>query len=103
MEARHFPSFLINLVASQPTSEPLHALPPEYPLLTLAPLSLALLAPTQRYQVAFALWMAIVAGIIYLVLRRYGSTGAPIASAIYLVLAGGVTPGERVDLVPAAS
>jgi len=101
MQARHFPSFLINLVASQPTSEPLHALPPEYPLLTLAPFSLALLAPTQWYQVAFALWMAIVAGIIYLVLRRYRSTGAAIAFAIYLVLGSWVTAGARFDLIPA--
>jgi len=92
---------LINLVASQPTSEPLHALPPEYPLLTLAPFSLALLAPTQWYQVAFALWMAIVAGIIYLVLRRYRSTGAAIAFAIYLVLGSWVTAGARFDLIPA--
>ncbi len=101
MQARHFPSFLINLVASQPTSEPLHALPPEYPLLTLAPFSLALLAPTQWYQVAFALWMAIVAGIIYIVLRRYRSTGAAIAFAVYLVLGSWVTAGARFDLIPA--
>ncbi|HEX9135265.1 MAG TPA: hypothetical protein VF844_23500, partial [Ktedonobacteraceae bacterium] len=83
MQERHFPAFLINLVASQPTAEPFHALPPEYPLLTLVPFSLPLLAPTQWYQVVFAVCMAFFAGIIYLLLKRYRSTSAAIAFAIY--------------------
>src|SRR5260370_16121941 len=64
MKERKFPAFLVNLVAAQSTSQPLHALPPEYPLLTLVPFSLALVVPAAWYQVAFAIWMAVVAGVI---------------------------------------
>ena len=101
MQERHFPSFLINLVAAQPTSEPFHALPPEYPLLTLVPFSLPLVAPAQWYQVVFAISMAIIAGIIYLILKRYRSTSAAIAFAIYLVLGSWATAEGRFDLIPA--
>lgn len=101
MQARHFPTFLIKLVESQPTSEPLHALPPEYPLLTLIPFSLALVAPVQWYQVAFALEMIVVAGIIYFILKRYRATSAAIAFAIYLVLGSWATALGRFDLIPA--
>src|SRR5712692_4855228 len=86
MQNRGFPSFLIHLVASQSTTQPFHALPPEYPLLTIVPFSIPLLAPAQWYQVGLAILMAIVAGIIYLVLKQYRSTSAAIAFAIYLVL-----------------
>src|SRR6266566_3656568 len=101
MQERHFPAFLISLVASQPTTEPFHALPPEYPLLTLVPFSLPLIAPTQWYQLVFAICMAILAGIIYLLLKRYRSTSAAIAFAIYLVLGSWVTAEGRFDLIPA--
>lgn len=101
MQARHFPTFLIKLVASQPTIEPLHALPTEYPLLTLVPFSIPLLAPTQWYQVIFAICMAIVAGIIYLILKRYRSRSAAIAFAVYLVLGSWATAEGRFDLIPA--
>jgi hypothetical protein len=101
MQERHFPTFLINLVASQPTTEPFHALPPEYPLLTLVPFSLPLLAPTQWYQVVFAICMAIIAGIIFMLLKRYRSTRAAIAFAIYLVLGSWATAEGRFDLIPA--
>src|SRR5260370_23384563 len=62
MQARHFPAFLISLVEAQPTSQAFHALPPEYPLLTLAIFSLPLFAPASCYQVIFALLMIIAAG-----------------------------------------
>ena len=101
MQERHFPSFLIKLVASQPTSEPFHALPPEYPLLTLIPFSLPLLAPAQWYEIVFAICMAIIAGIIYLILKRYRSMSAAIAFAIYLVLGNWATAEGRFDLIPA--
>src|SRR5438270_5538007 len=86
LQDRGIPHFLVNLVAAQSTSQPLHALPPEYPLLTLVPFSLALVVPAAWYQVAFAVWMAVVAGIIYFVLKRYRSTTAAIAFAVYLVI-----------------
>ena len=102
MQERRFPRFLVNLVAVQSTSQPLHALPPEYPLLSLVPFSLALVVPAAWYQVAFAVWMAVVAGIIYFVLKRYRSTRAAIAFAVYLVIGSWATAEGRFDLVTAA-
>ena len=101
MQERHFPAFLIKLVASQPTTAPLHVLPPEYPALTLVAFSLPLVAPAQWYQVVFAFSMAIVAAIIYLLLKRYRSTGAAIAFAVYLLLGSWATALGRFDLIPA--
>jgi hypothetical protein len=101
MQERHFPTFLVNIVASQPTTEAFHSLPPEYPLLTLVPFSLPLLAPFQWYQVVFAICMAIIAGIVYILLKRYRSTSAAIAFAIYLVLGSWATAEGRFDLIPA--
>jgi MFS family permease len=101
LSARHFPSFLISLVTSQPTSQPLHALPPEYPLLTLAIFSLPLLASVLWYQVAFALLMAITAAVLYLVIAHYRSRPAAIVFAAYLALGSWATALGRFDLVPA--
>ncbi len=101
MQERHFPTFLIKLVASQPTTGPLRILPPEYPALTLVAFSLPLLAPAQWYQVVFAFSMAIIAGIMYLLLKRYRSTSAAIAFAVYLVLGSWATALGRFDLIPA--
>ena len=50
MQERKFPRFLVNLVAVQSTSQPLHALPPEYPLLSLVPFSLALIVPAASHR-----------------------------------------------------
>jgi hypothetical protein len=102
MQARHFPGLLVKLVAAQSTARPLHLLPPEYPLLTLVPFSLALVVPQQWYQVAFALEMAVVAAIIYFLLKRYRSTSAAIAFAVYLVIGSWATAEGRFDLVTAA-
>src|SRR3989440_2166789 len=102
MQERKFPHFLVNLVAAQSTSQPLHALPPEYPLLSLVPFSLALIVPAAWYQVAFAVWMAVVAGIIYFVLKRYRSTTAAIAFALSLGVGNWGTSAGRFDFFSAA-
>jgi hypothetical protein len=101
MQQRHFPSFLVRLVDSQPTSQPFHALPPEYPLITLTIFSLPLLTPMLWYQVAFALWMLLAAIILYLLIARFRSTSAAIAFAFYLVLGAWATALGRFDLIPA--
>jgi len=101
MTKRHLPSFLIHMVQGQDSPAPLHTLPPEYPLLTIIPSSLGLIAPMQWYQVAFALWMALFAGVIYVVLRRYRSSGAALAFAFYLVIGNWATAEGRFDLIPA--
>jgi Glycosyltransferase family 87 len=102
LRERGFPNLIVGLVAAQSTTNPLHALPPEYPLLTLAPFSLGLIVPQQWYQLAFALWMALVAGIIYLILQRSRSRTAAIAFAFYLVLGSWATAEGRFDLVTGA-
>jgi len=89
-------------VKSQSPTLPLHALPHEYPLLALGPFTLGLLVPAHWYQVAFALWMAMVAGIIYFVLKRSRSMGTALAFAAYLVIGSWATAEGRFDLVPSA-
>ena len=102
LQAYKFPSFLVNLVKSQSTTQPLHALPPEYPLLTMVPFSVVLPVPQDWYQGAFAIFMALMAGVIYLVLKRYRSRAAAIAFAVYLVLGSWAVAEGRFDLIPAA-
>ncbi|HLH62710.1 MAG TPA: glycosyltransferase family 87 protein [Ktedonobacteraceae bacterium] len=102
LQARHFPNFLITLVKSQSTIQPFHALPPEYPFLTLVAFSLPLLAPFSLYQVVFAIFMALVAGLIYFVIKLNRSTGAAIAFAFYLALGSWALAETRFDLIPAA-
>ncbi|HZU68803.1 MAG TPA: glycosyltransferase family 87 protein [Ktedonobacteraceae bacterium] len=102
LQARHFPNFLITLVKSQSTTQPFHALPPEYPFLTLVAFSLPLLAPFSLYQVVFAILMALVAGLIYFVIKFNRSTGAAIAFAFYLALGSWALAETRFDLITAA-
>lgn len=97
----HVPQVLIGILAMQPSTQPFHALPPEYPLLTLLPFSLPLLAPFAWYQVVFALLMIAAAGLLYAVLLRAQGRGAALAFAGYLALGSWATAAGRFDLVPA--
>ncbi len=89
----------LGITSAQP---PFHMLPTEYPPLTLLPFSLALLAPIQDYQLVFAIWMALVAVLIYWLLLRYGPRGGALAFAIYALLGAWATAEGRYDLLPAA-
>jgi len=100
MRAWGFPGFLINFVEQQSPLQPFHALPHEYPLLSLIPFTLTLLAPYRWFLIEFAIWMTLVAGLIYLVLKQCRSTGAAIAFAFYLVLGSWATALARFDLIP---
>ena len=81
---------------------PFHALPLEYPPLSLVLFSLALFAPLHYYTVVFAILMALTIVFIYWLLLRYAPRGAALAFAIYMVIgAWGIAEG-RFDLVPAA-
>ncbi|HLZ63494.1 MAG TPA: glycosyltransferase 87 family protein [Ktedonosporobacter sp.] len=102
MRRHGFPDFLVHFVESQSLTQSFHALPHEYPFLTVFPYSLGMLAPAHFYQVAFAVWMALLAVLIYFVLARYRSRGAAIAFAVYLVAGAWATAVARFDLVPAA-
>jgi hypothetical protein len=100
MHLYKFPAQLILFVAHQSPNQPLHALPHEYPLPTVIPFTLGLIAPHYWYQVAFAVWMSLVAAIIYMLLLRFRSRGAAIVCALYLVIGGWATVDGRFDLVP---
>lgn len=100
MKAQGFPDSIIHLIEAQSITQPFRALPLEYPLLAILPFTLPLVAPQQWYQVTFALWMALIAGGIYFVLKRYRSTSAAIAFAIYLVIGNSLTAEGRYDLIP---
>jgi hypothetical protein len=100
MQTYKFPALLIGFVAHQSPNWPLHALPHEYPLPTIIPFTLGLVAPYYWYQVAFAVWMSLIAVIIYVLLVRFRSRGAAIVCALYLVIGGWGTVDGRFDLVP---
>ena len=100
MQSWHFPGFLIKLVEQQSPLAPLHALPHEYPLLAVIPFTLTLLAPYRWFLLEFAVWMALVAGVIYFVLKRSMSTSAALAFAFYLVVGNWATALSRFDLIP---
>ncbi len=94
------PDFLSHFVASQDVSQPLHALPHEYPLLTLVPFLLVVFAPHPWYQVAFAFLMILLAAGTYFLLVRFRSRQAAIVGAALLVIGGWSTVAERFDMVP---
>ncbi len=55
MQVWDFPGFLVKLVASQSPTIPLHALPHEYPLLTIIPFTLVAFVSSKWYFVALIL------------------------------------------------
>src|SRR6266849_9211554 len=86
MNSRGVPASIIHLAESQNTSGPFRNLPYEYPLLSIIPFSLGLIAPTAWYHVAFAIWMLLLAALIFFALSKTRSTSAAIAFAFYLVI-----------------
>jgi hypothetical protein len=100
MKARGVPTAIIHFAESQNTSEPFRNLPFEYPLLSIIPFSLGLIAPITWYQVVFAIWMLLLAALIYVILYKTRSTGAAIAFAFYLVVGNWGSAAARFDLVP---
>jgi hypothetical protein len=101
MQQWGLPSGLIQFVASQDIMQPFHVLPNEYPGLSMIPLSLGLIVPAPWYQVAFAVWMAAFAGVIYLLLLRWSSRRAALVYAFSLVIGGWATVVGRFDILPA--
>jgi len=89
-------------LAGVATKAPFHTLPLEYPLLVVVPFTLPLIAPGTLYQVAFALWMGLLAVGIYGVLQRWGPRGSALLFMIYLVVGCWGTAEGRFDLLPAA-
>ncbi|HEY6540842.1 MAG TPA: hypothetical protein VIZ18_07900 [Ktedonobacteraceae bacterium] len=81
---------------------PFHALPLEYPPLTLLVFTPALLAPLVYYQMTFAILMALMAVFMYWLLLRDAPRGAALAFAAYMLIGAWATAEARFDLVPAA-
>jgi hypothetical protein len=96
------PSFLVNFVDAQSPDQPFHALPYEYPMLTLIPFTLAMFAPVTWFQVAYAFWMLVLAAVVYLVLLRVKGRSTAIVFALLLVVGGWATVAGRFDIIPAA-
>ena len=83
-------------------ASPFHALPLEYPPLTLLIFTPALFAPLVYYQMTFAILMALTAVFIYWLLLRYAPRGAALAFAAFMLIGAWATAEARFDLVPAA-
>ncbi|GCE06851.1 glycosyltransferase family 87 protein [Dictyobacter aurantiacus] len=96
------PSGLVQFVDGQSSSQPFHALPYEYPMLTLIPFTLSLLVPMHFFQIAFAFWMLVVAALVYLVLLKWRSRRAALVYAFLLVVGGWGTMAGRYDIIPSA-
>ena len=91
-------AFIVHTASPQP----FHTLPLEYPLLSLIPFTLTLLAPIQWDQVVFAVCMAVLAAGLYWYLARVGPRGAAPAFALYLTIGAFATSASSFDLFPAA-
>jgi hypothetical protein len=96
------PVWLTDFVALQAPTQPLHALPSEYPLIVMVPFSLAGLAPPIYYQLAFAVVMLVLLATIYLVLMRFAGRWTACAFLLLLFVGGWGTALGRFDLFPAA-
>lgn len=94
-------AFFTKLAVLQPPGQALHALPQEYPLLSILPFTFAMLAPPHRYLLIFAICMALVVGVLYFVLKRYRSSGAALAFLVYLVVGSSTIALARFDIIPA--
>lgn len=100
MQQQRFPNFMTRYVASQSSTRRFQALPYEYPILALIPFSLGLSSIDPHwYQVAFALWMLLIAVIVYIMLARYRSRKSAIVYAVYLTIAGWGTLAGRFDII----
>lgn len=95
------PAWLTDLIAAQSPSQPLHALPSEYPLIVMVPFSLAGLAPPLYYQPAFAVVMLVMLATIYLALTRFAGRWTACTFLLLLLAGGWGTALGRFDLVPA--
>jgi len=102
MQQWSVPSILTRFVAAQSSDLPYHTLPYEYPWLMLLPFSLGLVVSARWYSIAFSIWMLVLAGSLYFVLRRWRSQRAALTYSLYLLVGGWSTALARFDIIPAA-
>ena len=100
MMRHNVPSWLIGFIAEQSPTQPLHALPHEYPLLTMVPFTFGFVTSVNGYQIAFAIAMILLTLGVYALLRVWKSQRAAIAFALYIVVCGWSTAAARFDILP---
>lgn len=82
---------------------PLRALPAEYPILALLPISLTIVPPLPDFVSVFAVWMlGLLVACLLLVARRESARAAEVL-AVYVAVGAWGTALGRYDLVPAAA
>jgi hypothetical protein len=94
----------IFLPAAMMSLPPFHALPLEYPPLTLVLFSLPFFAPLplHYYTIMFAILMALIMVLMYWLLLRYAQRGAALAFALYMLIGAWALTDSRFDIAPAA-
>ena len=78
-----------------------HALPTEYPLLSLVPFTFTILPPLSDYYLVFALWMLALTVLGYIGFLIYSTRRRAIIYAVYLIVGAAGVLLARFDLVPA--
>lgn len=97
------PEGIVRFVDGQSPYQPFHALPYEYPMLTLIPFTLAkVVVPAVFFQMSFAVLMVLLSAVIYFALLHWKSRWSALAYAILIVMGGWGTVAGRFDLIPAA-
>src|SRR5436305_9637327 len=74
------------LPAATMSMPPFHALPLEYPPLSLVIFSLPLFAPLHYYTIMFAIMMALTMVLLYWLLLRYAQRDAALVYAVYMLI-----------------
>jgi Glycosyltransferase family 87 len=80
---------------------PLHALPVEYPPLSILPFSLTSLPPLPDFQSVFSWWMAVAVLLGYAGFLRFSTRRRGIAYILYLLIGADAVLLARYDIVPA--
>ena len=102
MISDHVPNFIVQIAQYQEHTLAFHTLPREYPVLALFVFSAPLLAPTQFYQQAYALWSLLLVFILYIMIARATSRRNALFFTACITIAGWSTAVSRFDLFPAA-
>lgn len=87
--------------ANSGITQPFQTLPIEYPILSLIPFSLPLLAPSQVYPQAFAIEMVVLGLVLYGVIARFAGWRRAAFYGVLMSLGAFATGAGRFDLWPA--
>jgi hypothetical protein len=90
------------MLAHSPVVARFRTLPLEYPILSLIPFSLPLIAPPRDYALAFGVEMLLLALVVFAVLGRVAGWRAAAIFALFMAFGAYATGASRFDLLPAA-